>query len=166
MLISENYLSTLKKLHETDENWGSSANKWLHRVLQFAKEYNCNSILDYGCGKAVLEEVLSKDFLYQAYDPAVKNRKAKSPQDMVICIDVLEHIEADFLDNVLADIKSHAKKSVLFVVSTRAAATILPDGRNAHLIIETSTWWREKLSQFFSEKYFSTTGSEIIWVGV
>jgi hypothetical protein len=35
------------------------------------------------------------------------------------------------------------------VISLVPAKKTLPDGRNAHLILQTPDWWRDKLSSYF-----------------
>ena len=59
---------------------------------------------------------------------------AATPQaaERVACIDVLEHIEPDLLDNVLDDLQRVTKRWGIFTVHTGLAKRILPDGRNAH----------------------------------
>jgi hypothetical protein len=67
------------------------------------------------------------------------------PSDILVCTDVLEHIEPTLLDNVLDHIERLTREVALLVISCRPANAVLPDGRNAHLIIETPDWWLEKL---------------------
>jgi hypothetical protein len=46
--------------------------------------------------------------------------------------------------------------SGLLVISLIPAKRALPDGRNAHLILETHQWWKDKL-----ENYFTITEEEV-----
>ena len=69
---------------------------------------------------------------------------------MVVCTDVLEHIEPELLDNVLSHMSKCMLKCGYLVISNVEALTILDDGRNAHLIIEDKEWWKTKLSEYFS----------------
>ena len=41
------------------------------------------------------------------------------------------------------------RHSGLLVISLVPAKKTLPDGRNAHLILQTPDWWRDKLSSYF-----------------
>jgi hypothetical protein len=106
-------------------------------------------LLDYGCGSLLnLPKHLKvkQKLTYQAYDPAVpKFSKPAVPAEMVACIDVLEHIEPDKLDNVLDDLVRLTEGIVFLTVCTVAAMKTLPDGRNAHLIQEPVQWWLPKL---------------------
>ena len=65
------------------------------------------------------------------------------------CIDVLEHVEPHLLDNVLTDLRRVTKNVGFFTVHTGPAVKTLSDGRNAHLIQQSATWWLTKLSDYF-----------------
>ena len=69
--------------------------------------------------------------------------------DTILYIDVLEHIETEFLDAVLLDLKDITRDLGFFSVHTGPAAKHLPDGRNAHLIQRSSSWWLPKFCQHF-----------------
>jgi len=109
-------------------------------------------LLDYGCGKLSLGKNLKADhpIKYQAYDPGVEQFSAPPvPAEMVVCIDVLEHIEPDCLDAVLDDL-SRLTEGILFAtVATGPARKTLSDGRNAHLIQEPMSWWMPKFFDRF-----------------
>lgn len=63
---------------------------------------------------------------------------------MVACIDVLEHIEPELLENVLDDLCRLAEAVVFLTVTTIAAFKTLSDGRNAHLTQQPMSWWMPK----------------------
>ena len=69
---------------------------------------------------------------------------------MVVCIDVLEHIEPECLDDVLDDLQRLVIKYGFFTIHTGPAQKVLPDGRNAHLTQEPLSWWNEKLESRFT----------------
>ena len=66
---------------------------------------------------------------------------------MLISTDVLEHIEPVFLDSVLKDIHETFQKNAFLIIATSPAKKFLPDGRNAHLIVETPGWWKDKIEK-------------------
>lgn len=147
-MISENY----KKLNEEAHNhagYGTSGVKYVAQVQALAMAIGTQDILDYGCGKSTLANNLP--FKIKQYDPAIK-KYAKLPQaaDIVVCTDVLEHIEPEYLEEVLAHLQSLIKKRGFFVIATRPAKRILSDGRNAHLIQEDAQWWLSKLWDKFN----------------
>lgn len=91
-----------------------------------------------------------------SYDPAIEGCEEKKPCDLVVCTDVLEHVEPEYLDNVLNDIHRLMQKVGYFTVHTEAAMKHLSDGRNAHLIQKPYSWWFDKLSErFWVSKMFN-----------
>ncbi len=105
-------------------------------------------LLDYGCGHnctLARSLKLKAKLTYQAYDPGVpKFAKPPFAAEMVACVDVLEHIEPDLVDNVLDNIRDLAQGIVFLTVETGPAMKVLDDGRNAHLIQEPIQWWLPK----------------------
>ncbi len=65
------------------------------------------------------------------------------------CIDVLEHIEPQSLDAVLSEISSISEKLAFLTVHTGPAKKVLTDGRNAHLIQESTSWWLGRFEPHF-----------------
>jgi hypothetical protein len=132
-------------------------------VASVIKQFGFTELLDYGAGKGRLGETLKSMGLNPEithYDPAIKQWSAHpSPKECVACIDVLEHIEPDLLDNVLDDLKSLTSKVGVFTVHTGPAIKTLPDGRNAHLIQQKSNWWIPKIISRFELLVFQSTGN-------
>lgn len=110
------------------------------------------SILDYGSGRGRLRHTLSDGALelvglLREYDPGVPACAAEpEPADIVFCTDVLEHVETDCLDDVLAHIKSLTKRVALVVISTKPSDMTLPDGTAQHKLVMDKDWWEDKLS--------------------
>lgn len=118
------------------------------------KKFEVSELLDYGAGKCRLFEALQgfidRPITYRPYEPADKRYSADpKPSDMVACIDVLEHVEPEYLDSVLDDLKRLTKRVGLFTVHTGPAKKTLPDGRNAHLTQENMDWWFQKFTSRF-----------------
>lgn len=144
MLISPHYRELNKQLHDERSDYGTSGKRYVPVVERLMAKYATRDVLDYGCGKRTLEKALG--FPIHNYDPCVAGLDASpQPHDIVVSTDVLEHIEPDCLDDVLADIRRCTRKAAYLVIATRPAAKILPDGRNAHLILESHEWWGERL---------------------
>lgn len=68
--------------------------------------------------------------------------------DGVICMDVLEHIPAEYLDVNLETIFSKATKFVFLAIFCGPANSTLPNGENAHCTIEEPEWWHNKIRPF------------------
>lgn len=165
MLISEEYRALNGHLHETNDGYGRSGHKWADDIRELANICAARTILDYGCGKATLAaSLLDKTVL--CYDPAIpQHSEQPDPADLVVCGDVLEHIEPDFLDAVLDDLQRLTLKAVFLVVATRPAKKILADGRNAHLIQEPYSWWVPKIMARWTMQSFANYGGEFVVMG-
>jgi hypothetical protein len=148
VLITDEYKAMMKKYHEDVLYYGVGAGNYADLIKKLKESIKADSVLDYGCGKGYLAKSL--DFPIWEYDPCVPG-KDESPRsaDLVVCLDVLEHIEPECLSAVLADIARCTLKNAYFVIHTTAAKKTLPDGRNTHLIQKGSEWWRETLKEFF-----------------
>jgi hypothetical protein len=148
-LISSDYLKSQRIMHANPRGYGGRGYVWTSTVLQVSDRYKATSILDYGCGQGTLMHAIrlvSPNTSCREYDPAIAGKDSRPEfADMVVCTDVLEHIEPDHLDAVLAHIRGLARKVVFFVVATRPANKILPNGDNAHLIIEEDVWWQARI---------------------
>lgn len=148
-LISPAYRDMQRTLHAAPEGYGDRGDKWAGIVLQVAIEYDAGSILDYGCGAGSLAKALRSQPLnglrVAEYDPAIPG-KDHLPMfaDLVNVTDVLEHIEKERLPVVLDHLKMLARKAIFVVVCTKESQKMLPDGRNAHLIIKPAWWWKKK----------------------
>jgi hypothetical protein len=150
--ISEEYRVEQQKLHESPK-YGVASLSFAPVVRSLLRLGNCTSLSDYGAGKRNLAKALGlKDggkVRYQPYDPAFPEYGAPMPADLVTCIDVLEHIEPQALDAVLAEIASISPKLAFLTVHTGPAKKVLTDGRNAHLIQESTSWWLGRFEPHF-----------------
>ena len=152
ILFSKDYQSLNAELHQINPGYGASGKKWIGRIEKIIDEYQPSSILDYGCGKGSLKKELETRFnipIFE-YDPAITGKdNPPSDVDLIICTDVLEHIEPEYLDNVLQHILNISKISFL-VIACRKGNKFLPDGQPAHLIIQSPNWWEDKLNEYGS----------------
>jgi len=168
--FSKNYnkvINFYKKLHihgneyEDAENIfdGKSLRFFFKPIKQVIDITNSTSIIDFGCGKAkyYFEEVRVdqqnynniQDYWkiknYFLYDPGVSyfsnypNKKA----DGVICVDVVEHIPENDMQNFLMEIFKLSNKFVFIVIACYPANKKLPDGRNVHLCIKSPDEWQK-----------------------
>lgn len=152
-MITEAYLEQQRLMHER-HIYGNSGKKWASTVVKLAREIRAASVLDYGCGTGALiarVKVQALELDVREFDPAVigKDDIPVDPADLVTCIDVLEHIEPEYLDNVLDDLGRLTQQTGFFSIHTGPAMKVLADGRNAHLIQEPSSWWLPRLCRQF-----------------
>lgn len=159
-LISDDYKNILTTMHKEKEDFGVHSKRYVSYVMNLCHELNSNDLLDYGCGKGVLQQNLP--FQIKQYDPGIPVHSLDPESaDIVFCSDVMEHVEPEFLDNVLKHINEKTKVIALFVIDLNAAKKTLPDGRNAHLIVENGHWWFNKLSQYFTINSYSINMSNL-----
>lgn len=123
---------------------------WKPHIAQLLGQEGVRSVLDYGCGKGGMVHALKAEgFDARGYDPGVEAFSGEpAPADFLISLDVLEHVEPECIGGVLEHIASLAPKAFL-VISCRKAKHRLPDGRNAHLIIESHASWLDRLGHVF-----------------
>lgn len=123
--------------------------KFPKHLEKFITEKRPQSILDFGCGKGRLVRKIKETFPeidVEGYDPANPDfsRSIDNKQfDMIISSDVLEHVEPEFIDKTLIYLKERSKH-FYHLIACSPAKLVLPDGRNAHLIIENRDWWNSK----------------------
>jgi hypothetical protein len=152
LLLSEDYREQNRQLHESREDYGISGAKWAPFVLHAIEaDGGYASILDFGSGKGTLAIALAeKGHAVAEFDPAIPGKDMPpEPAELVVCGDVLEHVEPECLDAVLTELKRLTKRKLIAVIDMVPADKTLPDGRNAHLIVEDAKWWGERLSRLF-----------------
>jgi cyclopropane fatty-acyl-phospholipid synthase-like methyltransferase len=149
-MISDEYRSILQELNGK-ENFGKRKKlpKFLDSIIDFNKP---KSILDFGCGTGSLVGALRNKYSeiqIEGYDPGnekFSNTFENEKFDLIISTDVLEHIEPLNLDPTLNFLKLKSNK-FYHLIALSPSRVFLPDGRNAHLIIESKDWWKEKFLQ-------------------
>ena len=146
MLITETYRELNAELHRRVSHYGTFGHEWAAKVEELAADLRASTVLDYGCGKGSLAKALSLPCA--EYDPAIPGKDAMpEPADLVVCTDVLEHVEIECVDAVLSHIGSLAQMAALICVSCIPGSKRLADGRRAHITIRDPSWWRERLNE-------------------
>jgi len=156
------YLNDYKKMHENKTLFrGNSILKTIPKIIETIKNTgaDANDLLDYGCGQATPYKnklyVMWADKCPDLYDPAVERFSTKPDRvySGVLCIDVLEHVPEDELDDTLSYLFTHAKKFVVLKISTQPAKKALLDGTNVHCTVKPIEWWISKISNFDNKIY-------------
>lgn len=147
-MISEEYLELNAQKHRESQAFGIYGYQTMPMVLAKCQELQTVDVLDYGCGSASLN--LHMPFRIQCYDPAIpKHASRPRPADVVVCVDVMEHVEPEHVDAVLADLRQLAGKMVLFQIDSNEALKKLPDGSSPHRSLHPPVWWRTKIEEYF-----------------
>ena len=153
-MISPGYLEQQRVLHEKTD-YGVASGSWASFVKHVIDEKDIKSVSDYGAGKCRLKSALAElgtKVEYFPFDPVFPEYGKARTADLVCCIDVLEHIEPEYLDAVLSDLRRLTINIGLYTIHTGPANKFLPDGRNAHLTQRPTRWWLPKLCGLFDIK--------------
>jgi len=144
-----------KKLPEDTYN-GRATFFFADFIQTVINKNNCKTMLDYGSGKGDFyfnERKFSnkiypplKDFWNiqpTLYDPGIDKlcKPVNQKFDIIISIDVLEHIPLQDLNWVINEILSFSRNIVFINVACYPADIILEDGRNAHISLFPPMWW-------------------------
>ncbi|CAB4192509.1 hypothetical protein UFOVP1244_34 [uncultured Caudovirales phage] len=143
--ITPEYLELNKKMHDERVDYGHIGARHAESIIGVAKVYECQSLLDYGCGKQTLIEALRVPWA-RGYDPCIPGLDAEpKPAELVVCTDTLEHIEPHCLEAVLDHIKSLTLRLFFVSICVLPSKKTLADGRNTHLIVQPAAWWLWRL---------------------
>lgn len=150
------YIDQYRTLHRT-RIYGASSQKKSPFIIPHVQRLGPLSAIDYGCGQSSLDRELKEagvETVYR-YDPAIPTYAARPERDfdLLVSVDVLEHIPEHELDDVLSDMRSLARHA-LIIVDTEEAVQILPNGQNAHATIRPHGWWRQRLAKHYPELYW------------
>jgi len=153
-----------RKRDSKDAYDGKSTLAFAPIIKEIIKKENINNMIDYGCGKGnfysksfdlegKLIPPLRKfwDIEIKLYDPCYeKYSKFEKDEtfDLLICIDVLEHIPESDIEWILDRFFKISKKYIFINVACYEAIALLPDGENAHINIQKPIWWLNKLEKF------------------
>lgn len=149
-------------MHEKNNVFtGFSSLVFKDEIKKIIEKYNVKTVLDYGCGKGLqyfqmkIHETWNIEKLY-LYDIGVKEfqKKPEKNFDMVITIDVLEHVHPDEVDSVLLEIDNYARKVVFANICTIPAKKTFPDGTNVHLTVQSSDWWENKIQNIAKKNWY------------
>lgn len=155
-MIRQEYVEQLRKHRESNADWGSSAVRnagdFVVRYINKAnqKQRNITSVLDFGCGTGTLTEYIRGNcpgvMVYQ-YDPSIRGiDKLRDEQyDLIVSVDVLEHVEPQNLAETLAWMNEHTHRQVHHI-DCNDTKDRLPDGRDVHLIIQEPEWWEPRVA--------------------
>lgn len=147
-IVDKSYQEQLEYLHQSGKfNNGAKA---YELVKDFINEYRPNNLLDFGCGQGGLIAKISQlhpGIQVYGYDPGNERFKIlpKKRFDVVVSTDALEHVEPHYIGSTLRELDKRIGRSAFLRIACYPAKKSLPDGRNAHLIVQPPDWWRQQL---------------------
>ncbi len=141
--IAKEYIA----MHAKKKFSGASLEPHIKEIKALIKEYDCKTILDYGCGQASCHKSGKiKDAIL--YDPYVDKYSVKPEGtfDLVICTDVMEHVPEEGVGKVLTELMNYTNKVLYLAIATYPANKKFSNGENVHLTIKSKEWWENMLS--------------------
>jgi hypothetical protein len=146
------YIGLYQQMHAAGP-YGDSSIQVAPYLIPHIRQLRPRSVIDYGCGQSALPDLIEASGVptVQRYDPAIAtfSNRPTGPFDLLICIDVLEHVPEPMLDDVLTDMAQLARNAML-IIDTKPAKQYLPNGENAHCTVHPPGWWRERLAKHYS----------------
>ena len=156
-----------KKLHKDPTIFpGRSMTKYAHYVRSIIRDNKCKTLLDYGCGKGNLykdeHNKLGKPlhkFLkikdYTLYDPGLEefSKLPIDTYDMVICVDVMEHLPTQDLEWIIDRIMSFGNKAIFLNIACYEALKKFPNGKNVHITVHEPEWWVALINKIWYDKH-------------
>jgi len=154
------WIEQYKQYHieHTDYGNGGCLKFYLQHIVDLVQDWNAESLLDFGCGKA--EGYLEYNhhehwgIMPSLYDPAIPEYQnlPEGTFDGVISFDVMEHIPKEQIPETFDQIFSRADKFVFLGIATSPAEAVLPNGENAHCTVEPIGWWEEMVHKHAPKK--------------
>lgn len=154
--LTEEYREVLKETHRRSgtHKWGHTSNtKYYDMIVECLRQTDSVELLDFGAGWGGLKERLEKEHPHvkvHEYEPARPEvAHQPTPCSFVVCTDVFEHVEPEYIDNFFEELANASTMYGFFTVCMAPALKILSDGRNAHLTVEPYEFWEEKVQKHF-----------------
>ena len=150
---SESWLQRHRDTHSRHAEFGTHRHPYLQDLIkQVAAELTDGdrpTLLDYGCGKGAFLWEMNQSGLFRfarGYDPAVAAFKPRPSQlyDLVVCLDVLDQTEDEFVEPIIEDVAQFTGRFAIFDVIT------VQTPRLTHLNPRSAAVWKEILGRHMS----------------
>ena len=134
-----------KRHSRSGQPYGYSGHNSLPCLLPHVLALKPSSLIDYGCGRSDLAFRLGRKAgirRVERYEPAIKelSRRPTERFDLLVNVDVFEHIPDEEIDSAARDMAGCAKH-VILVIDTKESGGKLSDGRSIHVSVHNEAWW-------------------------
>lgn len=143
--------------------WGGSGWRWIPEVALVIVKCGLKqpTVLDYGAGRSTFKTTMAWAMPHvrvAEYDPGVAELAVvpTGQFDIVLCTDVLEHVERQFVDETLDRLRAYTRHAAVLNIACTPASSLLPDGTNTHVTVESPDWWEKKLATRWARLEAST----------
>jgi hypothetical protein len=144
------YIQQHQMVHEDPKQFrGRALTAHITAIDELMRQHCCDSVLDYGCGKAQCWPTQWHRRI-TGYDPSYAPHATRptGTYDMVICIDVLEHVPESAVDWVIGDVFAYRARWAYINIATTRSDHCLPDGTNKHVTVRDRHWWDQRLQPY------------------
>lgn len=81
--------------------------------------------------------------------------------DLIVCLDVLEHIPEEGIDTVLKEMYRVGRSDYILAICITPASSKMYDGSEPHVLVRPVEWWMDKLEEIgFKTKQFTLSISQ------
>jgi len=172
---TDEYARMQQSMHEDREDYGIVGARRVEIIARmligvYAQLGRRLSMIDYGCGPGRLGDALGKVVCcadlhnYDPFHPRWRDQPEPAVSDVVTCMDVMEHVEEECVENVIDWIADRARYGAVFNICLAPAAKSLPDGRNAHITLKPAEWWQKQVARRFNIAEQMRTGQNVVFV--
>lgn len=167
---SDEYQELLKQYRKQRPDWGNTGHTIAAEIRNLMRGNHYTSVLDYGCGNGSLKTALLVNpppdlRICDEYDPGVEGKEIcpDKTYDLVVCRDVLEHVEPRYLENVLTHLARLTGKMLWCQIAYVPAPAILPDGQNSHVCLMSPIAWKQRIEVFFEDVILTKKDHQHCW---
>lgn len=151
-LISENQKNAREAFYHSPFAYNNIITQFSPIVSELINNNKFSSVLEYGAHNTdlVTSLVLDHEITLRCFDPAITQfTRRPEPAQMLVCIDFIEKVEPNFLENTLKDIASLTEQLALFVIQCGPAQNEYSDGRDINLIQDPLSLWLNRILDHF-----------------
>ena len=167
-LLSKEYKEKIVAMHNKKKWGGAVAGGKVIEINKYMILSNAKSVLDYGCGYGAFKRGVEQafpDYKYKIYeyDPGIIGKDIDPPVcDSLICIDVLEHIEPDKIDDVLQHMYDKINNWAYINICCVQSFNAFADGTNLHVLIRPPEWWIRKFDKKWDVLHLSSSPKNVL----
>jgi len=145
--ISGSYADHMRKEHDGSK-WGSTGYRYSGKAIEAiidSRPY-LKTALDYGCGKGTVAIMFAR-LDWREYDPGIpgKQELPRGQYDFVTCTDVMEHVESEFIDNVIDELVAKTEKVLFVDIACYPTGKVFGEGpykgQDMHISVHEPEWW-------------------------
>lgn len=162
-MISETYRQQLYQYRGINKDWGQTVKTKVFDIECFATDNACRTMLDFGSGAGILSQKLKEKFNITEYDVGIvgKNILPDDNFDITVCVDVMEHVEPNYINQTLDWIRLHTSKVAFFTICCIPSKGHFANGSNLHKTVCPPEYWLGKLSSRFSHVIYHGNSNAI-----